>query len=63
VHYNDIYMLARRDGIVIQATGGGDMRGYGDDNETPDRVEAERAIRDLAELQTRFGKAPLPPRP
>ena len=63
VHYNDVYMLARRDGIVIQATGGGDMNGYGDESETPDRAEAERAVADLAELYARFGKACLPPRP
>ena len=63
LHANDIYMLARRDGIVIQATHGGNMNGYGEERETPDRAEAERAVRDLAELYVRFGKAPLPPCP
>ena len=53
--YDTVYMLARRDGIVVQATGGGDMNGYGDENETPDRAEAEQAVKTLAELYSRFG--------
>ena len=54
VHYNDVYMLARRDGIVVQAVGDGEMYGYGDENETPDRAEAETAVKTLAELYSRF---------
>ena len=33
---------------------GGDMRGYGDDNETPDRAAALRALSVLTELYARF---------
>jgi glycine/D-amino acid oxidase-like deaminating enzyme len=54
VFYKDVNVLSRRDGIVVQAIEGGDMKGYGDTNETPDRAEAERAVTILAELYTRF---------
>jgi len=47
-------MLARRDGIVIQALDGGDMKGYGDANETPDKAEADSAVATIAELYARM---------
>ncbi|HZT19463.1 MAG TPA: hypothetical protein VFA23_08675, partial [Dongiaceae bacterium] len=40
----------RRDGIVVQAVEGGDMKGFGDADEAIDRAEAERAVATLAEL-------------
>ncbi len=49
-------MLSRRDGIVVQALDGGDMKGYGDSNEAPDRAEAEAAVAVLADLYARFGR-------
>ena len=58
VIYRGVSMLSRRDGIVIQSLQGGDMRGYGDTNETPDRAEAESSLAVIAELCSRFG-APL----
>ncbi len=50
VMYKNLYMLSRRDGIVVQDMGKGDMEGYNDDNETPDRAAAEAAVGLLAEL-------------
>jgi hypothetical protein len=43
-----VNVLSRRDGIVVQALEGGDMKGYGDSNEMPDRAEAERAVATVA---------------
>ena len=54
VHYGLVYRhvmaVPRRDGIVVQSFDGGDMKGYGDANEMPDRAEAEQAVTTLAEL-------------
>ncbi len=50
VMYKNVYMLARRDGIVVQDSGKGEMEGYNDDNETPDRAAAEAAVGVIAEL-------------
>ncbi|MDB5452619.1 MAG: dependent oxidoreductase [Caulobacteraceae bacterium] len=55
-YYNGVNVLSRRDGIVIQ-TGGGGMRGYGEDNETPDRADAERAVKTVAGLYSRMRPA------
>ena len=57
--YHDINVLSRRDGIVVQSLAGGDMQGYGDDHEVPDRREAEGAVAIVAELYARpwgFGR-------
>ncbi len=54
VFYKDVSMLSRRDGIVVQALWGGDMFGYGNDQEVIDRTEAERAVKVLAELYGRM---------
>jgi D-amino-acid oxidase len=48
--YRQVLAVPRRDGIVVQSFEGGDMKGYGDANETPDRAEAEQAVTTLAEL-------------
>ncbi|HTB41764.1 MAG TPA: FAD-dependent oxidoreductase [Reyranella sp.] len=50
--YRQIIAVPRRDGIVVQSFEGGEMKGYGDTNETPDRAEAEQAVRTLAGLFT-----------
>ena len=55
--YRDVSILPRRDGIVVQALDGGDMKGYGNADETPDRAEAEKAVTTIAELFSRM-KAP-----
>ena len=57
--YNGVSVLSRRDGIVVQDVSGGDIRGYNDANETPDRGEAERAVAIIAGLYSRF-RLPTP---
>jgi len=54
LYYKEVLMLPRRDGIIVQALEGGDMKGYGDSNETVDRVESEKAVGVLAEAYSRF---------
>jgi len=56
VYFGEMGVLARRDGIVLQMFDGGDMRGYGDDNETVDMAEAKTAVSRVAEVYARFGK-------
>lgn len=50
VYYSGVSVIPRPDGVGVQALSGGDMRGYDDDNETPDRTEAEGAITRIAPL-------------
>ncbi len=53
--YKNIYMLSRRDGIVVQDWGKlGEMEGYNDPTEEPDRAAAEAAVRIVAELYGRM---------
>ena len=54
--YKRVYVLARRDGIVVQADGKGDMEGYNDANEEPNRAEAETAVRTIAEVYDRMSR-------
>jgi glycine/D-amino acid oxidase-like deaminating enzyme len=51
--YNGVSVLSRRDGIVVQMVDGGDIRGYKDENETPDRAESEGGVALIAELYER----------
>lgn len=55
VQYKSVNILSRRDGIVVQSMAGGDMAGYNDDNEQPDRSSAESAVKLVAELYSRMG--------
>jgi D-amino-acid oxidase len=55
LYYRGVSIVPRRDGIVVQALEGGDMRGYGVDDETPDRKESEAAVAVIADLYSRFG--------
>jgi D-amino-acid oxidase len=50
LYYRGVSVLPRPDGIVVQQTGGSDMWGYGLEDETPDRAEAEAAIAAVAPL-------------
>ncbi len=54
VQYKNVNILARRDGIVVQDGGIGEMEGYNDANEQPDRAAAESAVRVVAELYSRM---------
>ena len=54
VYYRGVNAISRSDGIVVQDISGGDMQGYGDANETPDRADAERTMSVMTELFSRF---------
>jgi glycine/D-amino acid oxidase-like deaminating enzyme len=54
VNYKNTEILPRRDGIVVQDGGTGEMSGYNEDNETPDRDAAEASVRLVAELYSRM---------
>jgi D-amino-acid oxidase len=54
LNYRGLSMLARRDGIVMQYSKGGEDEGWNDTNETPDRPFAEEGIGVLAELYSRM---------
>lgn len=58
LYYDGVLALSRRDGIVVQMLEGGDMRGYGDDNETPDRAESEEAVNRIAALYAKTDNRP-----
>ena len=49
ISYKNVFVVPRRDGIIVQDVSGGDMKGYGDTSETVDRAESERAVMTLAE--------------
>lgn len=53
VMYKNALILSRRDGIVVQDIGEGEMDGYNDANEQPDRAAAESIVQVAAEL---FGR-------
>ena len=57
VIYKDVVILGRRDGIVVQAHALNEPDGYNDANESPDREEAEAAVRIVAELYDRMSRA------
>jgi glycine/D-amino acid oxidase-like deaminating enzyme len=54
INYGSLNVLARRDGIVIQPSPGGEDFGWNDDNEKPDRAAAEQGVRDLQALYARM---------
>jgi len=58
LNYRGVYVLARRDGIVVQANVNGEDSGWNDSNEQPDRAEAEAAVEVLRELYSRMEKTP-----
>jgi glycine/D-amino acid oxidase-like deaminating enzyme len=54
VFYRGIQILSRRDGIAVQDVGAGEMDGYKDASEQPDREKAEADVRVAAELFSRM---------
>ena len=54
-YYSSLNVVGRRDGIVVQASEQGEASGWRDENETPDRGEAVRAVQTLAGLYARMG--------
>ena len=57
VQYGGISILSRTDGILIQVLTGGDMKGYGDATEIPDRAETLDAVAMVEELFTKRFRA------
>lgn len=57
LQYNNVSILSRTDGIVVQAVEGGDMKGYNDDHEVADRAETDRAVATIEDLFARRFKA------
>ncbi len=55
VMYEGVYVLARRDGIVVQDSGIGEMEGYNVSDETPNRAAAEASVNTVATLFKRMG--------
>jgi hypothetical protein len=54
IGYKGLNMLARRDGIVMQPSIGGEDEGWNDTNEQPDRAAAEAGVKILQELYARM---------
>ncbi|HET6972118.1 MAG TPA: D-amino-acid oxidase, partial [Phenylobacterium sp.] len=55
VYYRGVSTVARRDGLIVQKTGADDSFGLNDDNEAPDRAEAEESVKVIASLFGRRG--------
>jgi hypothetical protein len=54
LYYRDVSVVSRSDGIMVQALEGGDLKGFNDANETPERAESEAAVDVIADLYSRF---------
>jgi D-amino-acid oxidase len=50
LYYKGVFALSRRDGIVVQSVGNGEMEGYNDASEEPNQAEAAAAIGTIAKL-------------
>ena len=48
--YRHVLTVPRRDGIVVQSFADGEMAGYGNSSEVPDRAQTEEAVTTLAGL-------------
>ncbi len=59
--YRNVEALSKSDGVMVIDTGipGALPKGYGSSNEVPDRAEAERAVRVMEELYSRFPANPV----
>jgi len=55
--YQDVNVVPRSDGIVVQSVAGGDMRGYNEESTAPDREEADATVASLATLYRNFRPA------
>jgi len=62
LNFGSLNVLSRRDGIVVQPSPQGEATGWNDDNEQPNRQEAEEGVRQLATLMNRMAPSPAPPR-
>lgn len=48
--YRNVGVVSRRDGLIVQQTGADESYGYRDENEAPDRAEAEAAVATIARI-------------
>ena len=48
--YDNVGLVPRRDGLVVQAYGADEGVGYGDESTEPDRAEAEQAVATIASI-------------
>jgi glycine/D-amino acid oxidase-like deaminating enzyme len=55
--YKDVSVVSRRDGILVQALEGGDMKGYGNSDEKINRAESINAVKTIESLYARFPQA------
>lgn len=55
--YNDVSVVSRRDGILVQALEGGDLKGYGNSDERINRAESVNAVKIIESLYARFPQA------
>jgi D-amino-acid oxidase len=58
LYFAGINIVPRRDGIVVQTNLHGEASGWNDDNEQPDRAEAEEGVRRLAALMKQMAPTP-----
>jgi D-amino-acid oxidase len=64
LYFNSLNVLSRRDGIVVQTSPLGEASGWKDDNEQPDRAEAEAGVKQLADMVAQMTPKPQPtPKP
>jgi glycine/D-amino acid oxidase-like deaminating enzyme len=59
LYFDGLNVLSRRDGIVVQTNPKGELSGWNDDSEQPDRQEAETGVRQLAGMYASM--RPWPP--
>lgn len=52
LYAGNLNVLSRRDGIVVQTNPKGELSGWNDDSEEPNRQEAEEGVRQLAALMS-----------
>lgn len=55
LYHKGVSVITRPDGVGVQPLGDGEMAGYGDDSETPDRTQAEKGVETIAALYRRSG--------
>ena len=57
LYFDNLGILSRRDGIVVQWAAQGEATGWNDASEQPDRAEAEAGVRQLQALYARMKRA------
>ena len=59
ITYRSVQVLSKSDGVMVIALEHGDMKGYNNSDESPNRAESERAVRVIEELYSRFPTGPV----